>query len=449
MQKCLYLLICFLFSDIAAHTQLKSGPMLGPIELRTAQIWCEVEKGTNPELVFWKLGAESRKINLKPEVFKKFGYRICKFYLTGLDFNTVYEYELLVGNKKKEKPVRGKFKTQDLWQYRKPAGDFSFLAGSCAFVNEGVYDRPGKPYGGDSVIFKTMAQEPAVFMIWLGDNWYYREVDYFSEWGLWYRASRDRSQPVLQDFLKSMSHYAIWDDHDYGPNNEGKAYVFKSEARDVFQNYWCNPPCSSASGGIYTKFQYNDVDFFLMDDRSFRASDQLRDSIDGKPNPDKRMWGAEQMDWLKNQLANSRASFKVICNGSSILNIYNKFDCLVHFPIEYNDLLQFIADEKINGVVFFTGDRHHSEVIKHPLPNGYQLYEFLNSSLTAGVYKLNDFEKTNPMMLPDMLVEQNNYTRASVSGPARQRTLKVEFVDKSGKSLAAMKLSQQDLMFEK
>lgn len=421
--------------------------MLGPVELRTAHIWCEVEKGTEPELLYWKAGDPSRKIELEPEVIKRFSYRICKFYLTGLEFGTTYEYELIIESKKKSSTIRGQFKTQDLWQYRKPAGDFSFLAGSCSFTNEIAYDRPGKPYGGDSSIYKIMSKEPAAFMLWLGDNWYYREVDYSSEWGLWYRASHDRSQGVLQDFLKSMSHYAIWDDHDYGPNNEGKSYVFKDEARRVFQNYWCNPPTPANTGGIYTKFHYNDVDFFLMDDRSFRSSDAFMDSINGKANPDKRMWGPEQMDWLKNQLANSRASFKMICNGSSILNTHNKYDCLVHYPVEYNELLNFVELEKINGVVFLTGDRHHSEVLKHNIPNGYPLYEFLNSALTSGVYKVSDLEKSNPMMLLPMLVEQNNYTRASISGPSKQRVLKIEFVDKYGKTLASMEINQQDLEF--
>ncbi len=96
---------------------------------------------------------------------------------------------------------------------------FSFITGSCAYFNEPVYDRPGKPYGGDSIIFESMAKDTAAFALWLGDNWYTREVDLLSPWGLWYRASRDRAQPVLMKPIEDMPQYAIWDDHDYGPDN--------------------------------------------------------------------------------------------------------------------------------------------------------------------------------------------------------------------------------------
>ena len=72
-------------------------------------------------------------------------------------------------------------------------------------ANEPVYDRPGAGYGKDSSIFETMAKEKAAFMLWLGDNWYLREADYFSAWGIWYRANHARSQPVLQPFLKAAA----------------------------------------------------------------------------------------------------------------------------------------------------------------------------------------------------------------------------------------------------
>lgn len=440
------LLICFVFQ---LNAQILSGPMQGPVEYRSASIWCELKKGTKASLEIWKSDQTHIRRNIDPEVIKTGNYKICKFYINDLDFGTSYSYQIILDKKTKPSNGTGTFRTMDLWNYRKPAPDFSFLAGSCNYVNEAQYDRPGRGYGGDSTIYRAMAKEDAAFMLWLGDNWYYREVDYFSQSGLWYRAFRDRRQNELQPLLKSMAHLAIWDDHDYGPNNEGIAYIFKEGAAKVFKSFWLNPGTLDPEQGIYTKYQYSDVDFFLMDCRTFRTSDAIRDSIDGKPNPDKMMWGKEQMEWLKNQLANSRATFKIIVNGSNILNTYNKYDCLVHFPVEYNGLLNFIEQEKINGVICLTGDRHHSEGIKHQLKDGYPLYDFTNSSLTAGVYKLNDYEKSNPALIPDMLVEENNYSRISISGAAKDRRFKIEFLDKSGMVKAGMEINEQDLRFGK
>ena len=57
---------------------------------------------------------------------------------------------------------------------------FSFVTGSCAFINEAKYDRPGKPYGGGYEIFESMAADDPDMMLWLGDNIYLREVDFQS-----------------------------------------------------------------------------------------------------------------------------------------------------------------------------------------------------------------------------------------------------------------------------
>jgi alkaline phosphatase D len=201
-----------------------------------------------------------------------------------------YYYNPLIDGKKISLPFETKFTTKDLWQWRKPAPDFSFLTGSCAYFNEPQYDRPGKPYGGDSSIFETMANTKSDFHIWLGDNWYTREVDYSSAWGLNYRASHDRATPVLQKFMASMPHYAIWDDHDYGPNDAGANYLLKEKTREVFNKYWLNSTAGEDNKGIYSQFSYADVDFFLTDDRYFRSDPNLPDSINGLPNTEKKIF---------------------------------------------------------------------------------------------------------------------------------------------------------------
>lgn len=76
-----------------------------------------------------------------------------KIALNELDFGTSYGYKIILDGKEEKLPFATQFSTKDLWQYRKPAPDFSFLAGSCAYFNEAKFDRPGKPYGGDSSIF--------------------------------------------------------------------------------------------------------------------------------------------------------------------------------------------------------------------------------------------------------------------------------------------------------
>ena len=49
----------------------------------------------------------------------------------------------------------------------------SFAIGSCSYVNEPEFDRPGKPYGSNFEIFNSINNKNPDFMLWLGDNMYF------------------------------------------------------------------------------------------------------------------------------------------------------------------------------------------------------------------------------------------------------------------------------------
>lgn len=418
--------------------------MLGYVELRTAKIWVEVKPGSTVDCWYWKKGStNAQKLSTKTT---SSWFSTVVFDLVGLDMNTTYEYAIAVNSSLNKKPIAdGEFSTQELWQWRKPAPDFTFLTGSCAYTNEPVFDRPGTPYGKDSSIFESMAREKASFMVWLGDNWYTREADFLSEWGLWYRASHDRGVAVLQRLLKSMQHYAIWDDHDYGPNDADKSFVFKETSRKVFMNYWANPSYGQNGEGIYTRISFGDCDFFMMDDRYFRSNDGMQPVAYDKPNPSKRMWGTAQMEWLKNSLLQSNATFKFIVTGSQTLNPASPYDCLQDYPVEFNELMSYLSTEKIPGILFLTGDRHHSEVIRYDRPADYTLYDITSSPLTSGVSRVGGKEKDNPARIANTLVEAQNYTRISVTGGKGERKLLIEFLGVKGEKLAEWKVSETEL----
>lgn len=432
--------------QVSAQRLIQAGPMLGYTKLRTARIWVEVA----PEVETLTLrycvdttGAPWQTVQYNGKLGKEFNP--VTFELHALEPGTAYRYKIKAELDKHSELITGKFRTQEQWVGRKPAPDFSFLAGSCSYFNEPRYERPGNTYGGDSSIFLTMMRTPADFMLWLGDNWYTRDVDYYSRWGLWNRAHYDRTQPVLQPLLMAMPNYAIWDDHDFGANNFGSSYVYKNESRRVFKNYWANPSYGLDGKGIFTQFAYSDVAFFLLDDRTWRSSDDMKDSVNGQPNPEKTMLGAKQMRWLKDALLQSRySSFKIIAIGSQVLNTYSPYDCFYHYPVEYKELLDFIADNKIEGVVFMTGDRHHSEIIKMERPGHYTLYDITTSPLTSKVYAASGPEKDIPTRVLSVDAV-HNFSKLSVSGAAKARKLNVTYYDKTGKELGTWTISEKEL----
>lgn len=417
--------------------------------MRSASIWAEVSPETRSVAV--KYYKATDLTTLKTVVYSgPLGktFNPVKMELNGLQMNTRYNYQLVLDGKVISLSYPTAFTTKDLWEYRKPAPDFNFLAGSCAYFNEREYDRPGNPYGKDSSIFITMANTPAAFNLWLGDSWYTREVDYSSAWGLNYRVARDRSLRVVQKFMATMPQYFIWDDHDYGPNNSGKEFIFKETSRKIFRDYTLNPTYGEEEKGIYSKVSFSDVDLFFTDNRFFRSNTRIADSINGLPNPAKTYFGSMQMNWLKNALLYSNATFKIIVTGGQVLNPVSTAECMRFYSYEFNELISFLTTHKVNGVLFFSGDRHHSEVIKLNRQS-YPLYDITISPLTASVGTLRGGEITNPARVAGTLVEAQNFGNISVSGEKNNRKLSVKFVGLKGDKLAEWGVVEGELKSEK
>ncbi|MBK6391466.1 MAG: hypothetical protein IPF70_13000 [Saprospiraceae bacterium] len=113
--------------------------------------------------------------------------------------------------------------------------------------------------------------------------------------------------------------------------------------------------------------------------------------------------------------------------GSQVFNPVSPFDKLLDFKLEYDELMKFLMDQKVNGVLFLTGDRHHSEIIKVERPGSYPLYDITISPLTSGTHTFSGTEKNNPYRVVGVDQKQN-FGRVSVSGKENARILKVEIV---------------------
>lgn len=328
-------------------------------------------------------------------------------------------------------------------QSRFDSDEFSFVTSSCAYINRNLEDSGGIKYNNDTSIFYRISKSNANFMVWLGDNWYLDEIETKSKEGLWNKALSQRNSPLLKRISNIMPEFAIWDDHDYGPNNSDKNFILKEESRKIFLESWKNNPSFGDNNqGIYTSFHYKNTLFILLDDRWWRSNDEEKAYLysglffEKKINSSKKMFGEQQMTWLKNILKNDQSDFKIIVNGSQILNPLAKGDCLIHFPNEYNELLDFIAVEKINGVLFLSGDRHFSEIISiQNRKQKYPLYDITVSSLTATSDKPRGKEKRNPNRVKNSLILDHNFAQFFIKKTESDNELTVKFFDSMGKLL--------------
>jgi len=168
------------------------------------------------------------------------------------------------------------------------------------------------------------------------------------------------------------------------------------------------------------------------------------DSVQGKPNPEKIMIGQQQLAWLKGALLESNATFKIVAVGSQVLNPVSPYDRWGRFPAEYQAFIQFLAANPISGVVFITGDRHHSEIIKVERPGLYPLYDITVSPLTSGTHTFGKEEKENPYRVVG-IDQKQNYGRISISGPRGNRKLTVDFLGIKGENINSWSVTERDL----
>ena len=221
-------------------------------------------------------------------------------------------------------------------------------------------------------------------------------------------------------------------------------HILKEASRNIFSKYFCNPSAGENGQGIYTMTSWGDADIFMTDDRWWRSADRIKDSINVMPNPEKKMLGTQQMEWLKNSLLYSSATFKIITVGSQVLNPTSPFDKWKDFSFEYEELMSFIREYKINGIVFLTGDRHHSEIIKVERPGTYPLYDITVSPLTSGTHSFGGPEKNNPYRVLG-IDEKQNYGKFSFSGNRGDRKMTVTYFGIKGDKLGEWSIKEKEL----
>lgn len=428
------LVFLFLFQLIgvtgfAQKSLLQSGPMVGFSDMFETQLWVQTNASAKVQIYYWLKDYPEQKFQTKPITTQKEKAFTAHLIADEVTPGNMYEYQLRIDDQPVSLDYPAYFQTQAHWQYRTEPPGFKVALGSCAYVNEPPYDRPGEPYGADYHIFSSIHAQRPDLMLWLGDNVYLREPDWYSRTGFLHRYTHARSLPELQPLLASTHHYAIWDDHDYGLDNSNRSFYFKDLAVEAFRLFWANPGYGlSGLGGITSFFQWNDVDFFLLDNRYFRTPN-------GRKTGEKTILGREQLEWLIDALVTSEGAFKIVAIGGQVLTTFTGLETYTNIaPEERRYLMKRIEEEGIKNVIFLTGDRHHTELSKWVNAIGNSVYDLTVSPLTSGVHQA---EETNVLRVDGTLVAQRNFGILEFSGPRQERRLTMRVFDSNGLELWA------------
>ena len=101
-------------------------------------------------------------------------------------------------------------------------------------------------------------------------------------------------------------------------------------------------------------------------------------------------------------------------------------------------------------MVFFSGDRHHTELLKLEKDAMYPLYEFTNSPLTSGYNaNLSEKELNNPLRVEGTLVNNTqNFGMMKVFGPRKNRSISLQTYDPKGKLIWEHTINEKELKFK-
>jgi len=431
------ILLVFMFSFFALNAKdnlIQSGPMLGYADYREVLIWIQLKAKADVFAKYYDKDDKSKVYSTEIIATAKDNSFIAKMIADSVMPGKKYIYEIYVNGKKSDFDYDLEFQTPHNWKWKTEPPNFSFALGSCFYVNDEQWDRKGTPYGGEYFIMNSILEKKPDFMLWMGDNVYLREGDWNSKTGIYYRWTHSRSIPELQPLLASVHHYGIWDDHDYGPNDANRNYPFKNITKKAFQDFFGNPESHLQSNNF--SFEWGDCEFFMMDNRWFKAPNE-----DTTKNKD--YFGRFQLRWLTDNLLSSKAKFKFVVVGGQVLNPLKIYENYANHSSERDQLLNLIRDYKIKGVVFLTGDRHFSEISKLDFKNGTKCYDFTSSTLTAGP-TIKGCEEKNPLRVEGKCYNQRNFGTINIFTENGKRKLKLITFDNTGKEVWNYIISEDD-----
>lgn len=228
----------------------------------------------------------------------------------------------------------------------------------------------------------------------------------------------------LRAFNAQVPMFAQWDDHEVVNNwypteilnddryTEKNVDLLAARGARAFMEYMPVRQHPAERDRLYSHFKISpSMEVFRIDMRSYRGSNGPNNQAEASAQT--RLLGAEQMRWLKQALANSTATWKIIASDMPIgMIVYDNWREKNTFEngangdgpalgreLEIAELLRSIRDNGVENVVWFTADVHYTAA-HHYDPSRAQFqefspfWEFVSGPLNAGTFGPNDMDNT-------------------------------------------------------
>ena len=198
----------------------------------------------------------------------------------------------------------------------------------------------------------------------------------------------------------------------------------------VFKEMWPNQPQADEKEGIYFNFKHKEAEFFMLDGRYFKV-------------PDSQLLGEKQMQWLLEKLKTSDAKFKFIVSGVQVL-CDGGYENFRKYPAEFEQLMTFLSENKIEGVIFTSGDVHYTEASCVERKNEYPLYDFTLSPLTS--FPINYLSHNNNR-IEGTKFNNYNFGEISFSGDESNRCCDIKAFNIRGEVQWSFRVFENDLKY--
>jgi alkaline phosphatase D len=282
----------------------------------------------------------------------------------------------------------------------------------------------------------------------------------------------NRADRASQQLLASTSYVGVWDDHevvnDFGPLTDAPTTPPYSGAHllplglEAFVEYTPIASSPATPKRLYRSLRWGrHLELFVLDTRQYRDANF---ALDGASAP-KTMLGREQLTWLKESLASSNATWKVIVSSVPMSiptgfpptngrDGWANFDQETGFELELLDILRFMRDRGIDDSLWITTDVHFAEAFRYrPFPEtpSFRVHEVATGPLNAGIFPNRAFDETlRPERLflfgpdtPEAVTSWDEAKRWFNYGTlevARDGTLTLGIVDTAGRARFSLEL---------
>jgi len=359
---------------------IQAGPLVGEVGPTDAWVWAQARsEGVLTCLVV------GTTISVGIGAWAPYG--IVRFHLTGLHPDTEYSFQIVSSTE--PGLATGVLRTAPADTARRCKIAFGSCYHAYWVANQPIFDA-------------ILNEDPNVFVL-AGDSIYFASspnavtnlpatgADWDSETTMILAHLRSRNNPELRNLQSLLSTLAVWDDHDYGPNNSDGSFANKPASLAAFGQMWANRGFGVPGvPGVFSRVRCGPAELFLLDDRYNRVEA-------GKPNP--QILGAAQLGWLQGALSASTAPIKLIISGSVVLPEFIGQPSTPGYEgwrtgaaAERSALLAYIEAHNITGVVFLSGDLHAGFLYHRPGTalsggrRGPEYWEMISSPLANDIW---------------------------------------------------------------